>query len=67
MEVFNLLLVIEQDRKFVVLCLDCARKTSQVLDKIVVLNQYKMAALCDVYDCFQLGAMVSEGAVRALL
>ena len=64
-EVFNLLFVIEQDKKFVVLCLDCARKLSPVLERVVVLNQYKMAALCDVYDQFQLGVMVSGSRVTS--
>ena len=57
-EVFNLLFVVEVDRKFVVLCFNCAKRTSPKLDQVVVLNQYKMAALCDLYDHFQLGMLV---------
>ena len=34
-------------------------KISPVLEKIVVLIQFKMTDLCDIYDCFQLGQIVS--------
>ena len=58
-EVFNFLFVTEQDKKHVVHCLDCARKISPTLNNLVVLNQYKMAELMEVYDSFQLGSTVS--------
>lgn len=54
-----MLFVTEQDKKFVVHCLDCAKHINAHLDNFVVLNQYKMAELMDVYDNFQLGAVVS--------
>jgi len=57
LEVFNILFVIEQDKKFVVHCLDCARKMSAQLENFVILNQYRIEELCEVYDHFQLGAM----------
>ena len=63
-EVFNLLLVMEQDGKFIVQCLGCARRLSADLQRFVVLNQYKMAELADVYDHFQLGVMVRLTASR---
>lgn len=51
-EVFNLLLVKEVDKKHVVHCLDCARKTASKLDEFVVLEEYTMEDLMDVYDNF---------------
>jgi len=57
-EVFNILFVLEQDRKHIVHCLNCARKISATLDKFVVLNQYKLDELMEVYDSFQLGSIV---------
>ncbi|XP_013421535.1 lysine-specific demethylase 6A isoform X1 [Lingula anatina] len=53
-EVFNILFVIEQEKKFHVHCLDCARKTSSTLEGFIVLNQYTMDDLMEVYDNFQL-------------
>ncbi|CAH1781540.1 unnamed protein product [Owenia fusiformis] len=53
-EVFNILFVAEQDKKFVVHCLDCAGKIQKKLDNIVILNQYHMQDLKEVYDNFQL-------------
>ncbi|XP_069104223.1 lysine-specific demethylase 6A-like isoform X1 [Argopecten irradians] len=52
-EVFDILFVTEQDKKFVVHCQDCARRISSVLDGFVVLAQYKLDELCDIYDKFQ--------------
>jgi histone demethylase len=56
-EVFNILFVVEQERKFVVHCLDCAKKISPTLEDIVVLNQFRMEELMEVYDNFQLGTV----------
>ncbi|KAL3847276.1 hypothetical protein ACJMK2_018196, partial [Sinanodonta woodiana] len=53
-EVFNLLFVMEQDRKFVVHCQDCARKISSRLEGFVTLNQYHLSDLIEIYDNFQL-------------
>jgi len=57
--VFNILLVLEQDKKHIVHCLNCARKVSPALDKFVILNQYRLDELIEVYDSFQLGSIVS--------
>lgn len=59
-EVFMYLFITQQDHKFVVHCLDCARKMSPTLDNIVVLNQYHQTELMDVYDNFLLGSVVSN-------
>ena len=59
-EVFSILFVLEQDKKHIVHCLNCARKVSPALDKFVVLNQYKLDELVEVYDSFQLGSIVSS-------
>jgi hypothetical protein len=57
-EVFNLLFVTQQERKNVVHCGDCALKMSQTLHSFVVLNQYRMDELMDVYDGFTLAQVV---------
>ena len=59
-EVFNILFVLEQDKKHIVHCLNCARKVNPALDKFAVLNQYKIDELIEVYDNFQLGSIVSH-------
>ncbi len=59
-EVFNFLYVTEQDKKFVVHCFECARKINYKLEGFVILNQYGMDELMDVYDNFQLGTVVSR-------
>ena len=64
-EVFNILFVLEQDKKHIVHCLNCARKLSPTLDKFVILNQYKLEELIDVYDSFQLGSIVSHALALA--
>jgi len=61
-EVFDILFVLEQDKKHIAHCLNCARKISPTLDKFVVLNQYKLDELMEVYDVFQLGSIVSSAA-----
>ncbi|XP_036160733.1 lysine-specific demethylase 6A isoform X24 [Myotis myotis] len=56
-EVFNLLFVTNESisrKTYVVHCQDCARKTSRNLDNFVVLEQYKMEDLMQVYDQFTL-------------
>ena len=58
-EVFNLLFVIEQEKKHVVHCLDCARKINPRLEAVTVLHQFKMEELMSLYDNFQLGTVVS--------
>ncbi|XP_055958910.1 lysine-specific demethylase 6A isoform X2 [Patella vulgata] len=52
LEVFNILFVKEQDKKFVVHCQDCARKISPKLENFIVLNQYKLETLIEIYDNF---------------
>ncbi|XP_038051116.1 lysine-specific demethylase 6A-like isoform X2 [Patiria miniata] len=53
-EVFNILFTTEKDRKYEVHCQDCARKASHNLEGFVVLEQYKLKDLMDVYDAFVL-------------
>jgi hypothetical protein len=60
-EVFNLLFIAEQDKKFVVHCLDCALKMNAKLENFVILEQYKMDELLGVSENFQLGTVVSSG------
>ncbi|XP_043752357.1 lysine-specific demethylase 6A isoform X13 [Cervus elaphus] len=56
-EVFNLLFVTNESnsrKTYIVHCQDCARKTSGNLENFVVLEQYKMEDLMQVYDQFTL-------------
>ncbi|PAA79077.1 hypothetical protein BOX15_Mlig018358g1 [Macrostomum lignano] len=53
-ELFNILFVMEQNKKFVCHCLDCARKIQPELQGFTVLAEYSMQELIDVYDNFQL-------------
>ncbi|CAG5116791.1 unnamed protein product, partial [Candidula unifasciata] len=53
-EVFNILFVTESDGQFLVHCQDCARKASATLDKFVVLNQYTLDELINIYDRFKI-------------
>ncbi|XP_035581790.1 histone demethylase UTY-like isoform X4 [Zalophus californianus] len=56
-EVFDLLFVTNESnsqKTYIVHCQDCARKTSGTLDNFVVLEQYKMEDLIQVYDQFTL-------------
>lgn len=62
-EVFDLLFVTSESnsrKTYVVHCQDCARKASANLDNFVVLEQYRMEDLMQVYDQFTL---VSHSAV----
>lgn len=63
-EVFDILFVIEQDRKYVVHCQDCARKISTVFEGFIILNQYRLEELCEIYDRFQLAPHVSANIKR---
>lgn len=58
-EVFDILFVLEQDKKFIVHCQDCARKIHPRLEGFVVLKQYQTAQLCEIFDRFQLAHHVS--------
>ncbi|XP_016420037.1 histone demethylase UTY-like [Sinocyclocheilus rhinocerous] len=65
-EVFNLLFVTSHSysrKSCVVQCQDCARKASSELDGFVVLQQFRMEDLVQVYDQFSLdrGARLSRG------
>ncbi|XP_059242420.1 histone demethylase UTY-like isoform X3 [Mustela nigripes] len=56
-EVFDLLFVTNESnsqKTYIVHCQDCAQKTSETLDNFVVLEQYKMEDLIQVYDQFTL-------------
>ena len=57
MEVFDLLFVTSESnsrKTYVVHCQDCARRGSANLDNFVVLEQYKIEDLMQVYDQFTL-------------
>ncbi|XP_041357798.1 histone demethylase UTY-like isoform X2 [Gigantopelta aegis] len=53
-EVFNILFVMEREKKFIVHCQDCALKMSPSLAGIIVLQQYTMEDLLELYDKLQL-------------
>ncbi|XP_060626220.2 lysine-specific demethylase 6A isoform X6 [Anolis sagrei] len=56
-EVFNLLYVTNESnsrKTYIVHCLDCARKICGNLENFVVLEQYKMEELMQIYDQFTL-------------
>ncbi|XP_040279748.1 lysine-specific demethylase 6A isoform X2 [Bufo bufo] len=56
-EVFNLLFVTNESnsrKTYIVHCHDCARKSSLDLENFVVLEQYKMEELMQIYDLFTL-------------
>ncbi|XP_059944201.1 lysine-specific demethylase 6A-like isoform X1 [Mesoplodon densirostris] len=62
-EVFDLLFVSNESnsqKTYVVHCHDCARKRSGNLDNFVVLEEYKMEDLMQVYDQFTLAPSVSS-------
>ncbi|KAL1765273.1 male-specific histocompatibility antigen H-YDb [Sigmodon hispidus] len=62
-EVFNLLFVTNESnsqKTYVVHCQNCARKTSGNLENFVVLEQYKMEDLMQVYDQFTLAPSLSS-------
>uniref|UniRef100_A0A7N9CDL9 [histone H3]-trimethyl-L-lysine(27) demethylase n=1 Tax=Macaca fascicularis TaxID=9541 RepID=A0A7N9CDL9_MACFA len=62
-EVFNLLFVTNESntqKTYIVHCQDCARKTSRSLENFVVLEQYKMEDLIQVYDQFTLALSLSS-------
>uniref|UniRef100_A0ABK0L4Z8 [histone H3]-trimethyl-L-lysine(27) demethylase n=1 Tax=Rattus norvegicus TaxID=10116 RepID=A0ABK0L4Z8_RAT len=62
-EVFNLLFVTNESnsqKTYIVHCQNCARKTSGNLENFVVLEQYKMEDLIQVYDQFTLAPSLSS-------
>lgn len=63
MEVFDLLFVTSESnsrKTYVVHCQDCARKISTNLENFVVLEQYKMEDLMQVYDQFTLVSQINK-------
>uniref|UniRef100_H0VR46 [histone H3]-trimethyl-L-lysine(27) demethylase n=1 Tax=Cavia porcellus TaxID=10141 RepID=H0VR46_CAVPO len=61
-EVFDLLFVTNESnsqKTYIVHCQDCARKTSGNLENFVVLEQYKMEDLMQVYDQFTLVSKIN--------
>nr|XP_054483924.1 lysine-specific demethylase 6A isoform X1 [Agelaius phoeniceus] len=62
-EVFDLLFVTSESnsrKTYVVHCQDCARKISTNLENFVVLEQYKMEDLMQVYDQFTLVSQINK-------
>ncbi|XP_069429675.1 lysine-specific demethylase 6A-like isoform X1 [Ovis canadensis] len=62
-EVFDLLFVTNESnsqKTYIVHCQDCARKASGNLDNFVVLEEYKIEDLMQVYDQFTLAPSVSS-------
>uniref|UniRef100_A0A8B9CA08 [histone H3]-trimethyl-L-lysine(27) demethylase n=1 Tax=Anser brachyrhynchus TaxID=132585 RepID=A0A8B9CA08_9AVES len=62
-EVFDLLFVTSESnsrKTYVVHCQDCARKISTNLENFVVLEQYKMEDLMQVYDQFTLVSQINN-------
>jgi len=53
-EVFNVLFTVSggagHERKYFVHCMDCALNISPTLSKVIVLQQYEMSDLVDVYS-----------------
>lgn len=57
LEVFDLLFVTSESssrKTYVVHCEDCARQRSPSLNSVVVLEQYRMEELMNIYDSFSL-------------
>ncbi|XP_076348356.1 lysine-specific demethylase 6A-like isoform X2 [Tachypleus tridentatus] len=52
LEVFNILFVKEVDRKHMVHCLHCAMKDNSELEEFVILEEYTMEDLMEVYNNF---------------
>jgi len=56
-EVFNVLFTVSggagNERKYFVHCMDCALRISPALTKVIVLQQYEMTDLADVYNSLQ--------------
>ena len=59
-EVFDILFVTEQDKKHVVHCQNCACKISPALEGFVVLEQYHLDDLIEMYDKFQLHPSIHQ-------
>lgn len=59
-EVFDILFVTEQDKKHVVHCQNCACKISPALEGFVVLEQYHLEDLIEMYDKFQLHPSIHQ-------
>ncbi|XP_071838895.1 histone demethylase UTY-like isoform X3 [Apostichopus japonicus] len=51
-EVFNILFTTSKDRKYEVFCHDCARKTHPQLNGFIVLEQYSLKELNEIFDHF---------------
>lgn len=52
MEVFNILLIREQEKKHCVYCIICAKKQSPNLEGFVCLEEYKLSELIEIYNNF---------------
>uniref|UniRef100_A0AAY4DFM9 [histone H3]-trimethyl-L-lysine(27) demethylase n=1 Tax=Denticeps clupeoides TaxID=299321 RepID=A0AAY4DFM9_9TELE len=68
-EVFDLLFVTSESnsrKTYVVHCQDCARKACANLDNFVVLEQYRMEDLMQVYDQFTLVSKIVQDCVSSV-
>lgn len=66
-QVFDILFVKEQERRHVVHCIDCARRQAPRLEGFVVLEEYHLSDLCQVYDNFILHSVSITQRSRAIL
>lgn len=54
----------EVDKKHLVHCLDCARKSNPLLEDFVMLEEYTMEDLMEVYDNFILHPVRNKKYIR---
>ncbi|KAF2362119.1 JmjC domain [Trinorchestia longiramus] len=59
-EVFNILMVRDINGRNVVHCIDCARRISPTLDGFIVLEEYHLEDIMEVYDQFVLHSIQSQ-------
>jgi histone demethylase len=64
--VFNILFIKEQEKRHVVHCVDCARKSASDLQGFVCLEEYKLDELMTVYDSFVLHKVTTYGLSLAM-
>ena len=65
-EVFNVILIRENETPHVVHCLQCSRKNQSDLRGWICLEEYPLDELCQVYDDFQLAGPSSSNSITDL-